>query len=130
MTPHDQSKDLVELFRLLQVSSLPDEEAIDAMTPEQVAQCLADAGIDPAKLQLKIAERKKKLAGMFALMRAHQARTAPQASVPAVAVPGTREAIIAYFEQRYGQEMPMAARNYRSASYEELKQLFLDLHQP
>ncbi len=125
----DQSKDLVNAFRQLQKATLPDNETIEKMLEPELDEFMADTGTDMKGLNERIAAAKKKFAGRYALMRARMARRAGAAPKPcSVPVPSTREEIIAYFSEHYRHELPMAARNFKSATYEELRQMFIDLH--
>lgn len=123
MTPQDD----LEAFKHLHRSTVPDEAALEAMSRDQIAEYLKEEGIDLPQLRARMADRRKKFAGKYALMLAAQKRKKAGAGAPVMAVPATREGIIAAFEAKFGDKMPMAARKYRTADYEELKQLYVDL---
>lgn len=128
MNPKDKTTEKMEAFKYLHSATVPDETTLDAMSKEEVEQFLTDAGCDLKTLRARIADRKKKFAGRYALMLARQRRLASKAEpAPEPAVPDTKEGIIAYFEQHFGANLPLAARNFKSADYSELRRLYLDL---
>jgi hypothetical protein len=117
-----------EAFKYLHSASVPDEAAIDAMSEEQVDQFLADTGCDLNKLRERLAERKKRFSGRYALMLARRERlTRKEREGFEPIVPDTKEGIITAFEHCFGDAMPIAARGYKTADYEELRRLYLDL---
>lgn len=124
MKPNDK----LEAFRHLHAASVPDEAALDAMSPAEIDAFLASEGVDLTKLNQRLADKKKRFAGQYALMLARQRRLArPEASAPTITVPPTREAILKHLKQKYGESLPLAARNCLDMNYEELSRLFLDL---
>ena|ERR1700679_2919254 len=129
MNPQDENKARTDAFEFLFSASVPSEAAIESMSTEELDEFLKDSGFDLPKLDARIAEQKKKLLGRYALMLAHRRRLEKKEvlETPVTQVPDTREAIIAYFQERFGEEMPFAARNFKAASYEELRLLYLDL---
>ena len=118
-----------EAFKFLHAEFLPNEKAIDAMSESQVDECLAAEGIDITKLNERIAERKKKLAGQFALQAARQRRLAAKDDEQAaIAVPPTAEKIMELLKATFGEELPLAAQKAAGKmTYEELSQLYRDL---
>lgn len=124
MKPNDK----LEAFRHLHGASVPDEAALEAMSAADIDAFLASEGVDLSKLRQRLAEKKKRFAGQYALMLARQRRLArPDTLAPGIAVPPTREAILKFLKQKYGEELPLAARNCQDMNYEEMSQLFLDL---
>ena len=128
MNPKDKTTEKMEAFKYLHSASVPDEATLDAMSRAEVEQFLADAGCDMKTLRARIADRKRKFAGRYALMLARQRRLAGKPDGgPEPSVPDTKEGISAYFEQHFGANLPLAARNFKSADYSELRRLYLDL---
>jgi hypothetical protein len=129
MNPQDETHAKLDAFKYLLSASLPRDEAIDALSAKEVDELLKETGFEQSKLEERIAEQKKKFSGRYAMMLARRRRIHASAveKAPAIEIPATREAIIAYFTEHYGEEMPMAARNFKDADYDELRQLFVDL---
>jgi hypothetical protein len=129
MNSQDETRAKFDAFKYLLSASLPRDEAIDALSAKEVDDLLKETGFEQPKLDERIAEQKKKFSGRYAMMLARRRRLQASAveEAPAIEIPATREAIIAYLADRYGEEMPMAARNFKNADYDELRQLFVDL---
>ena len=129
MNPQDENKARMDAFKFLFSVSVPSDAAIESMSTEELDEFLKESGFDLPKLDARIAEQKKKLLGRYALTLAHKRRLEKRevSETPVAQVPDTREAIIAYFQERFGEEMPFAARNFKAASYVELRLLYLDL---
>lgn len=124
MNPNEK----LEAFRHLHAASVPDEKTLDTMSPADTDAFLASEGVDLPKLTQRTAEKKKRFAGQYALMLARQRRLArPVMPAQTVTVPPTREEILKHLKQKYGESLPLAARNCQDMNYEELSQLFLDL---
>ena len=117
-----------DAFKFLHDSVFPDEKQIEQMAPQQVDALLSDAGYDVGKLNERIAARKLKWAGSFALVAARQQRLAEaKEPVPKISVPATKEAILLHFSDYFGDKLPIAAQRCKGMDYEELAQLYRDL---
>ena len=128
MSPKDNTTEKMEAFKYLHSVSVPDEKTLDVMSNEEVVEFLTNTGCDMKMLRERMADRKKRFSGRYALMLARQQRLAvKKENGPEPSVPETREGIIAFFDQHFGENLPLAARNFKSADYNELRRLYLDL---
>ena len=117
-----------EAFKFLHGASVPDEKNIDAMSEAELDEYLAAQGMDVAKLNQKIEERKLQFAGRFALLAARRRRLAEQNLPEAeIRIPGTKEEIIQALRDQFGADLPLAAQKFRGMDYAELGQLYRDL---
>lgn len=116
-------------FKHIQESISPAEGVINEMTPTEVEQALVDEGYNTSELKERVHDAKSRFAGRYALMLARRQRkeSVTTSIDSSIDVPNSKSAIIRAFEVKYGDTMPMAARNYREASYEELRILYTDL---
>jgi hypothetical protein len=119
----------LEAFKFLHAASVPDEKAIDAMSEAEVNEHLAADGFDVARLDERIAQRRKKLEGQLALMAARKRRLAAQAAPEVeLLVPPSAAEILAALMARFGDQFPLAARRAAGRmTYDELCQLYRDL---
>lgn len=117
-----------DAFKFLHESTFQDEKQVEQMSPHQVDSLLEDMGHDVAKLNERIAAKKLKWAGRFALLAAQQRRlAAAKKPEQEIVVPATKEAILLHFKDFFGDKMPIAAQRCKGMDYEELAQLYRDL---
>ena len=123
-----KDKKEIEAFRFLQATSYPSEEAIEGMSEIEVDDYLREDGVDIEELNSKINELKNFYSGRYALIVAKNERIKEDISDRFKgAIPATREGIIQCLLEKYGDNIPLAARNFKSADYDDLRQLFIDL---
>ncbi|MGJ8637803.1 MAG: hypothetical protein ACSHYA_00290 [Opitutaceae bacterium] len=121
-------EDSYKAFKHIQASISPTEEQINAMTRSEVSHALEDEGYIKEELEAKTNSAKARFSGRYALLLARRRREMKEAIVQEpIDFPADKDSIIKVFEAKYGDEMPMAARNYRNASYEELCLLYQDM---
>jgi hypothetical protein len=123
MNPKEQH----EAFKHLFSHTTPDDKAIDAASPEEADAMLAADGTDVLKLNARLAEQKKRLAGKYALVLAHQRRLMATHLTHTTSIPATKEEILTRLREKYGETLPLAAQHCREMSYEELSLLYVDL---
>jgi hypothetical protein len=121
--------DHLEAFKFLHSVSVPDENKIDAMSARELSEYLTEQGVDLAKLNRTIEERKLELAGRFALAAARKKRLAElQRPKPDVPLPATLEEMMDALKMQFGTNLPLAAQKAKaSMSPEELGQLYCDI---
>jgi hypothetical protein len=121
--------DHLEAFQFLHSASVPAEKKIDSMSGEELDEYLAAHGVDLAKLNRTIEERKLQLAGRFALAAARKKRLAErQRPKPDIPIPATLEEMMDALKMNFGADLPLAAQKAKaSMSPEELGQLYRDI---
>jgi hypothetical protein len=127
MNPHYKH---TEAANFLIDHSLPSEAQIDAMSASDLAKFLSDNGIDVPKLNSEIPKIQAHLAGKLSFAHARKARLSkvqPADVVDASAL--TQEQIIEALKQKFGrlEDIPLAARNFKSLKKEEWESLYKDL---
>jgi hypothetical protein len=123
MNPNEQH----EAFKHLHSQAVADEKLIDSASPQEIDALLTADGVDLAKLNARIADKKKLFAGKYALLLARQRRLASVPSSIAPLIPATKEEILARLREKYGESLPLAAQRCREMDYGELSLLYADL---
>ena len=123
-----KNKKEIEAFRFLQATSYPSDGVIEGMSETEVDDYLREDGKDIEELNNKIDELKNHYSGRYALIVARNERIKEESSDRFIGViPTTKEEIIQQLAERFGDNIPLAARNFKSANYDDLRQLFIDL---
>ncbi|MBC2601162.1 hypothetical protein [Puniceicoccus vermicola] len=107
----------------------PTEDEIDAMNPAELADFLSENGVDLAKMDSEIPQIQQDLTSQIIFSQAdHVLRNKTQSTIVDLSE-FSEEQIIAELTQKYGgtENIPLAARNFKSLSREEWESLYKDL---
>ncbi|MFA5263918.1 MAG: hypothetical protein WC378_08815 [Opitutaceae bacterium] len=110
--------------------ALPSEAEIDAMSAAELAKFLSENGIDVPKLNSEIPKIQAQLTGKLTLANARQARLTKSDSTPEIDISHlSQDQIIEALKRKYGclEEIPLAARNFKSFKKEDWESLYKDL---
>jgi hypothetical protein len=110
--------------------AIPSEEKIDAMSEAELIQYLGDNGIDVPGLKSEIDSLKEKLSGKMLLAQARHARLSKtKDAIPVDLSLLTEKQMMEGLIKKYGrvEDIPLAARNLKSFSRQELESLYIDL---
>lgn len=108
----------------------PSDEEIEAMSSDEVREQLKEDGVNVEELEQRIAAQKEKHANMllFALARKRSKQNSLiEDDRPHINTPATKEEILKQLHEHYGDNLPMAARNFSDMNIEEARALYADL---
>jgi hypothetical protein len=111
--------------------SFPTEADIDAMDPRELAEFLAENGVDLYSMESEVSSIKSKFEGKLNLARARKKRlgsTTVEKNVDLSSM--SKDQLIEDLVSKYGsiENIPLAARNFRDFSRMELESLYQDLY--
>jgi len=109
--------------------SQPTEDEIDAMTPAELANFLSSNGVNLAELNAETAQIQEHLASQILFSQAGKARLEKAQSNVVDLSEFSQEQLIEELSNKYGriEDIPLAARNFKSLSREEWESLYTDL---
>lgn len=107
----------------------PTEDEIDAMAPAELANFLTQNGVNLAKLNAEIPQIQEHLTSQILFSQAGKARRDKDQNYEVDLSEFSLEQLISELTNKYGstEDIPLAARNFKSLSREEWESLYKDL---
>lgn len=110
-------------------NSQPTEAEIDAMSVDELTSFLSDNGVNLAKLNADIPQIQENLTSQILFLQAGKIRKENMQNNIVDLSEFSQEQLIEELSNKYGriEDIPLAARNFKSLSREEWESLYRDL---